>query len=193
MPIPKHLRHFYRGDWVRVIRPAILKRAGWQCERCGKPDRAMVWTLPGGIWWDELLHHKIEGPDARIDETRRCWRMPGDAHLVLEPGDPWRNAIAPGDRGVFLTRGPHMDVRMDIAYYGDPADKFQDILEPKLITVVLTVAHVNHVSGDDRPENLAAWCQYCHLVWDVQHHRRTRGRRKDRARPLFAPLFDAAA
>lgn len=32
------------------------------------------------------------------------------------------------------------------------------------VRVVLTVAHLNH--GDDRPENLAAMCQRCHLRLD---------------------------
>lgn len=36
----------------------------------------------------------------------------------------------------------------------------------RVIHVVLTVAHLNNVAGDDRDENLKAWCQWCHLVYD---------------------------
>lgn len=39
--------------------------------------------------------------------------------------------------------------------------------------VVLTVAHLNHVESDCRPENLKAMCQRCHLRYDVEHHRQS--------------------
>jgi hypothetical protein len=56
--------------------------------------------------------------------------------------------------------------------------------EARRIRVVCTVAHLNHVAGDDRDENLRFWCQWCHLNWDKLHHRETRARRKDAARPI---------
>lgn len=40
--------------------------------------------------------------------------------------------------------------------------------------VVLTIAHLDHVPENCTPENLRAWCQRCHLVYDIGHHRRTR-------------------
>ena len=42
---------------------------------------------------------------------------------------------------------------------------------PKLIVIVLTVAHLNHQPEDCRPENLAAMCQRHHLAYDHDHHR----------------------
>jgi hypothetical protein len=42
----------------------------------------------------------------------------------------------------------------------------------------LTVAHLNHDTTDNRPENLAAWCAPCHLRYDAQHHAETRKRKK---------------
>lgn len=54
------------------------------------------------------------------------------------------------------------------------------------IRVVLTVAHRNHVAGEDGHENLAAWCQWCHLIYDLEHHKETRCKRKDRERPVLA-------
>jgi hypothetical protein len=54
------------------------------------------------------------------------------------------------------------------------------------IRVVLTVAHLNHTPGDDRDENLAALCQWCHLIYDLLQHRESRQARKDKARPLLA-------
>ena len=55
----------------------------------------------------------------------------------------------------------------------------------RTITVVLTVGHLNHVAGDDRDENLRAFCQWCHLNFDQSHHRETRSIRKDSGRPLL--------
>lgn len=40
----------------------------------------------------------------------------------------------------------------------------------KIIMIVLTVAHINHDTVDNREENLAAWCQACHLRHDQQLH-----------------------
>lgn len=56
------------------------------------------------------------------------------------------------------------------------------------IRVVLTIAHLNHVAGDDRDENLKAWCQWCHLDYDKRHHAETRAARKDLSRPILAAL-----
>jgi hypothetical protein len=65
-----------------------------------------------------------------------------------------------------------------------------EFAEPdRLVAIVLTVAHLNHTSGDDRDENLAALCQWCHLHHDQQLHvqsaRETRMDRKDAARTLL--------
>lgn len=56
------------------------------------------------------------------------------------------------------------------------------------IRVVLTVAHLNHNPTDNRGENLAALCQWCHLNHDRAHHRATRAARKDAAKPLLAAI-----
>ena len=36
---------------------------------------------------------------------------------------------------------------------------------------VLTVAHINHVESDCRPENLVAACSVCHLRYDAERKR----------------------
>lgn len=53
------------------------------------------------------------------------------------------------------------------------------------VGIVLTIAHLNHVPGDDRDENLKALCQWCHLHYDQLHHKSTRSTRKDARRPLL--------
>jgi len=46
--------------------------------------------------------------------------------------------------------------------------------------VVLTVAHLNHDTHDNRRENLRALCQRCHLNWDKEYHRAHRLEREKR-------------
>lgn len=55
----------------------------------------------------------------------------------------------------------------------------------KIIKIVLTIAHLNHTPEDCRPENLRALCQRCHLRYDVEHHKRSRDRHKNRHNLAF--------
>lgn len=41
---------------------------------------------------------------------------------------------------------------------------------PKIIVIVLTVAHLDHQPENCDPANLAAFCQRHHLAYDQQHH-----------------------
>lgn len=43
----------------------------------------------------------------------------------------------------------------------------------------LTVAHLNHMPEDIRPENLMAMCAPCHLKYDAAHHAETRRRKRN--------------
>ncbi len=54
------------------------------------------------------------------------------------------------------------------------------------VLIVLTVMHLNHISGDDRDDNLKAACQWCHLNYDLNHHHESRATRKDQNRPILA-------
>ena len=67
---------------------------------------------------------------------------------------------------------------------GEPLSKRPEGRRRK-VRIVLTIAHLNHVAGDDRDENLRALCQWCHLSYDQLHHAETRAIRKDAARPLL--------
>jgi hypothetical protein len=42
--------------------------------------------------------------------------------------------------------------------------------DQKAIKIVLTIAHLNHDTSDNRDENLAALCQLHHLRHDGKHH-----------------------
>ena len=63
-----------------------------------------------------------------------------------------------------------------------------ELTPDRFVTIVLTIAHLNHTPGDDRDENLKALCQRCHLVHDKGHHKETRTDRKDSRRPLLEAL-----
>lgn len=41
----------------------------------------------------------------------------------------------------------------------------------RFVKIVLTVAHLNHDPADCADENLAAWCQRCHLRYDHEMHK----------------------
>lgn len=43
----------------------------------------------------------------------------------------------------------------------------------KVIEIVLTVAHLDHVPEHCDPSNLRAWCQRHHLAYDLPHHLKT--------------------
>lgn len=60
------------------------------------------------------------------------------------------------------------------------------------VRVILTIAHLNHTPGDDRPENLEALCQYCHTQYDKRaqwaHRRRRHHEAALAAGQLLLPL-----
>jgi hypothetical protein len=55
--------------------------------------------------------------------------------------------------------------------------------------MVLTVAHINHVEMDCRPENLLAACSVCHLKYDAERKRWQRLALKRIASELSLVLF----
>lgn len=42
----------------------------------------------------------------------------------------------------------------------------------RVVKIILTVAHLNHQPEDCRDENLKAWCQRCHNLYDAAMRRR---------------------
>lgn len=62
----------------------------------------------------------------------------------------------------------------------------------RIIRIVLTIAHLDHVPENCADDNLRAWCQRCHLAYDHEHHQRNayETRRKGRA---VADLFEVSA
>lgn len=46
--------------------------------------------------------------------------------------------------------------------------------------IILTVAHLNHDTADNRQANLRAFCQRCHLRYDSSHHQRNAAATRER-------------
>lgn len=59
----------------------------------------------------------------------------------------------------------------------------------RIIRIVCTVAHIDHVIENCADENLRFWCQKCHLTYDAPLHAQT-ARRTRRAPRAVADLFD---
>jgi hypothetical protein len=63
----------------------------------------------------------------------------------------------------------------------------------KVVRIVLTVGHLDHIPEHCELANLRHWCQRCHLTYDRQHHAETAyATRKAAARTqdLFATQHD---
>lgn len=58
----------------------------------------------------------------------------------------------------------------------------------RYITIVLTIAHLDHQPENCDPDNLRAWCQRCHLAYDKDHHAANR-RATFAARKASGDLF----
>lgn len=58
----------------------------------------------------------------------------------------------------------------------------------KGVTIVLTIAHMDHMPEHCDDDNLKALCQRCHLAYDAEHHR-ANAHATRRARKAIGDLF----
>ncbi len=101
-----------------------------------------------------------------------CCRPHGQDVLHLGNGIWWdENASRWRDgrgRGVRHLPTPVDISRAQPGFVGiDPPSQF------RVTRVVLASAHLNHDPSDNRPRNLAALCQRCHMSHDASEHRDT--------------------
>lgn len=85
--------------------------------------------------------------------------VPNHAVGARDRNNHWHNADAID----------HMNSDVGYGLFGD---------YPKIIRIVLTVAHIDHDKANNDPSNLAALCQRCHLNHDRLHHAETRRRKR---------------
>lgn len=165
MPIRPELRKFYTGPAWDQARASILQRARKQCEDCGKPQGKLVYVTRDGTgrWNSEIT---LGYQNARLLVTRVRKELAGKRRFEAR----WNAWYGPGKNTA-------------------PAPESGYIY---CIRVVLSIAHLNHTPGDDRPENLKALCLGCHLRYDREYHKLQRSIRKDTARPVFESIGQAA-
>ena len=132
-----------------------------------------------GREWRLLIRPRI------LERARHCCERCGVPNRVVVKrcgGGFWFKVSAtswePGPVGT-------SKIRTWVDEAGQPAKKPRGQVV-RTVRIILAVCHRNHQSGDDREENLAAWCQWCHLKHDREQHRETRGDRKDSTRPLLS-------
>jgi hypothetical protein len=58
----------------------------------------------------------------------------------------------------------------EITTDGQIAEVWELVDGDDVTKIVLTIAHLDHTPENCAPENLRAWCQRCHLVYDAAHH-----------------------
>ena len=48
----------------------------------------------------------------------------------------------------------------------------------KVVKIILTIAHLDHIPEHCDPDNLRALCQKCHNTYDAKHRKETRANNK---------------
>lgn len=104
----------------------------------------------------------------------KAWRATRAAILV-RAGDACECSGQCGNDHVDRCRAPHgVTIWRWIGQEWTWSERAESWGRP--VRVVLTVAHLNHEAGDDRPDNLLALCQRCHLRLDREQHAATAAR-----------------
>jgi 5-methylcytosine-specific restriction endonuclease McrA len=129
-------REAYPADW-ESISLAVRERAGWKCELCGAPNKAVICRLKSDPFqWREVSFAECE-EWAAFGWHSVQWYRPVRVMLTVHHAGVPKPDGSPGDR---------------------------------------------HDKSDNRPENLQALCQRCHLYADLDIHianaHRTRRARK---------------
>ena len=134
----------------------------------------------------ELRHH-YRGPAWRATRARILARAGGCCEACLVRN--WERVLRVSGWWIDESRSCWMNPVFDVKAPGVPF-ACVDTSKSRLVRIILTIAHLNHVAGDDRDENLKALCQWCHLHYDsiehARHARVTRQTLKDEGRPLLA-------
>jgi 5-methylcytosine-specific restriction endonuclease McrA len=100
----------------------------------------------------------------------------------------WKTEIRPAILKRAGNRCEFCGVQNGATVYRQKNSRGRGQLSSYSVKIVLTVAHLNHDITDNRPENLRALCQSCHLTHDKEQHAQTR-RRNRRARDLTPDLL----
>lgn len=122
------------------------------------------------------------------------------ASILARAGDCCEQCKVPNGKRIARGAGPFAGT-----FQVDTADVFDaetgehitrvrmgDYQIKNMVTIVLTIAHLDHTPENCDPENLRALCQLHHLKHDAAHHAET-ARVTRRERLAIADLFEAGA
>jgi hypothetical protein len=144
------------------------------------------WLYP--IDWRELSH-VIRFTRAK-GRCEHCGRPHGQEVMHLGDGTWWD-----AERGAWRDGSGKRMRKLPPPYALEAGQQQHNLLgdppAPRLaITrVVLASAHLDHDPSNNRPRNLAALCQRCHMLHDAKEHRRRRWSKVFQLRAL-GDLFD---
>lgn len=118
--------------------------------------------------WKDIRSRILKRADGRCEKCKALnhdwvWRGTANGKPIYQTADL---DVYDAETGEHLSESG-LDISMDVGENGD-----------KLTRIVLTIAHKDHDISNSADDNLAAWCQRCHLAHDrelhTQHARETR-------------------
>lgn len=100
------------------------------------------------------------------------------ATILNRAGHRCEKCHVPNGARIARGTGDDVDTYMDATGYVYNAEtgellgrrRMSDYNVGSMVTIVLTIAHLDHQPENCDPENLRAWCQRHHLRYDAQHH-----------------------
>jgi len=152
MPIKPANRDRYPADWPEISK-RIRQRARWRCE---------AWLDADGQPWPDREPGRVR---CNAENLRRILRSSDRPHLWIHfspDGDRIDGAGGAEDAHLFLDTMP-----LDLESTVEPSTAWS-----KPVVVILTVAHLDHAPENCQPDNLRAFCQRCHLVYDSSERSR---------------------
>lgn len=123
--------------------------------------------------WKQIRERILKRADNRCEFCR------AENHTRIARGaGEFRNTYMTGDAQVFCANTGRLVglVRMD------------SFKLARMVDVVLTIAHLDHVPENCSDDNLKALCQRCHLTYDALHHAKNAAVTR-RLRKAVAELF----
>lgn len=114
---------------------------------------------------ESRFHYPIDWP--QISATVRFTRAKGRCEGCGRPHGRFIRCL-PDGRWYDAEASTWRDARGGSAPWPD----IVEMTRMRVTRVVLAACHRDHDPGNNRPRNLAAWCQRCHLLHDREHHRR---------------------
>lgn len=118
---------------------------------------------------ENLHRYPADWPDVRariLARAGHCCEWPGCG--VRNHATGWWRTHALG----YVFQGARRCI-FEAGYKVGDTIVFSDAPPAKLIRIVLTIAHLDHMPENCSDDNLRAWCQRHHLAYDQQHHAQT--------------------